>query len=343
MTMVFIDSFDHYTDRLDKWDTIQQSQAPAISTTEGRFLNGSLKVGGGSKSGDLTKFIKVLNQYEYIAGFAVYFPTDCFFDVKFHDVTGAKCGEVTLNAPDVQLSDNAGTVVATAPSSITAATWQFVEFRCKSHATLGELEVRVDGTIVASATSLNTRGTPITQIRVEAHPTSADAFIDDLYVLNTAGAAPHNSFLGDTRVTVLRPKANGNTNNFTPTGAASNFQAVDDALNDGDATFVEAGQVFAKEDYDNFNFADLGISPGTIYGVQVVNAAKKTDAGQLRYVDQMVVNGARYTDGSEVTATTGLYKMTTFISDKDPSDNATWTESKVAAVGSGFEITFREI
>ena len=57
----------------------------------------------------------------------------------------------------------------------------------------------------------------------------------------------------------------------------------------------------------------------------------------------MVIAGTRYDSGTEVTATAGDYSMSTYIRDTDPSDSAAWTASKVAAVGSGFSITFREI
>lgn len=340
MALRFMDSFDHYTVALDKWDTESGAKPANIDTTVGRFVNGSLLLGGASFSGFLTKDISTQN--EYIAGFAVLFPSDCLFDVIFATAGGSKVAEITLTAPDIQLKNAAGSTVATAASSITAATWQFVEFRVKQSPTLGEIECRVNNVTVASAINQNMGSTAISQIRIEAHATSAVVNIDDLYVLDTTGSAPQNTFIGDSRITVLRPKANGNDNNFTPTGASTNFEAVDDALQDGDATFVEAGQLGAKEDYNQFDFTDLGISPGTIFSTQVVNCAKKTDAGALRYKDQMVIAGTVFSS-TEVTANSSLYKMSTFLNDVDPSDSAAWTEAKIAAAGSGIEITFREV
>lgn len=340
MALRFMDSFDHYTVPLDKWDTESGAKPAQISTTVGRFVNGSLLVGGNAHSGFLTKDIST--QDEYIAGFALLFPTDALMDVIFSTAGGSKVAEITINPPDIELRNAAGTIVATATNSITAATWQFVEFRVKQSPTLGEIECRVNNVTVASAINQNMGSTAISQIRIESHATSAVVNIDDLYVLDTTGSAPQNTFIGDSRLTVLRPKANGNNNNFTPTGAASNFEAVDDALQDGDATFVEAGQLGAKEDYNQDDFVDLGISPGTIFSTQVVNCAKKTDAGALRYEDQMIIAGTAF-KSAEVTATSTLYKMSTFINDVDPSDSAAWTEAKIAAAGSGIEITFREI
>jgi hypothetical protein len=339
MALRFIDGFDHYTVPLDKWDTESGAKPAQISTTVGRFVNGSLLVGGNSHSGFLTKDIST--QDEYIAGFAMLFPTDCLMDVIFSTAGGSKVAEITINPPDIELKNAAGTMVATAVSSITAATWQFIEFRVKQHPTLGEIECKVNNVAVASAINQNMGSTAISQIRMESHATSGVVNIDDLYVLDTTGSAPQNTFIGDSRVTALVPKANGTNNQFTPT-EATNFESVDEALQDGDASFVEAGQIGAQEDYNQKDFTDLGLSPGTIFSTQVVNCAKKTDAGALKYKDQMVIGGTAFL-GAEVTANSSLYKMSTFINDVDPSDSAAWTEAKIAAAGSGFTITFREI
>lgn len=343
MTMRFVDGFDHYDVTLEKWDAQRGgAQVANIVQSEGRFTPGALKIGGGSLEGDLVKFIPTAS--EYIVGFAMKFPVDCFFELELRTASGAALvGKLKCNPPDITLQDASDTTQVTALSAVTANVWQFIEFRCKQSTTLGELEVRVGGVLKGSATGLNTGATVISEVNWDSAPTSADCFVDDMYVLDTTGSAPQNTFLGDTRVTVLRPKANGTNNNFTPTGAASNFQAVDETLSDSDTTFVEAGQLGAKEDYDNQSFSDLGLSPGTIFGVQVVNSAKKTDAGRLDYRDKMIVAGVSFDDGTDVVATSGTYKMTTFIRDTDPSDSAAWTETKVAAVGSGIEITFREV
>ncbi len=343
MTMRFVDGFDHYDVTLEKWDAQRGgAQVANIVQSEGRFTPGALEIGGNSLDGDLVKFIP--DASEYIVGFAMKFPVDCLFALELRTVSGgALVGKLTCNAPDITLQDAAGTTQVTALSAVTAGIWQFIEFRCKQSPTLGELEVRVGGVLKGSATGLNTGSTVISEVDWDSSPTSADCFVDDMYVLDTTGSAPQNTFLGDTRVTVLRPKANGTNNNFTPTGAASNFEAVDETLSDQDATFVEAGQLGAKEDYDNQAFTDLGLAPGTIFAVQVVNSTKKTDAGRLDYRDQMIVAGATFDSGTDVVSTSGAYKMTTFVRDTDPSDDAAWTEAKVAAVGSGLEITFREV
>jgi len=347
MTMQFMDGFDHYNTSaiVEKYDFVQTGALEAeIDNSFGRFVNGSIQMQD-NNTGFITKVLKQTSD-EIIVGYAFFFTGVNLLMVRFKDATGTTIATHINSGTggEVFRGTNSGTSLGTYSGAWTTSTWQFAEIRCKRNATIGEFEVRANGVIVFSATGLNTGAVDFDQI--DFRPTGQNAndlWMDDMYILNTQGSAPQNTFLGDVRVTALLPKANGNTNNFTPTGASNNFEAVDDAIADQDATFVEAGQLGAKEDYNQKDFADLGLSPGTIFGVQVVNSAKKTDAGRLDYKDQMIIAGTAFDQGTDVVATAVTYKMSTFIRDTDPSDSAAWTEAKVAACGSGIEITFREV
>ena len=345
MSLLFLDGFDHYTVIDEKWDSQILSNLFLVGHTEGRFTPGAIKVQGTGGGGSITK--NITSSIEVIAGFA---HNNINADVHngawaFNDNLGSQPAQLLVSA-----STGIGTLTyngqtATTGNVFTGSVWEHIEFRIKAHPSLGELEIRRNGVTVASVTNVDTQKAGFTgfvSFSIQATNNAMFHYTDDLYILNTEGT-DNNTFAGDTRITALRPKANGLDNDFTPTGASSNFEAVDDLQHDQDATFVEAGQIGAKESYDNVDFVDLGISPGTIFGVQVVNAAKKTDAGQLRYVDQMVIGGLPFDSGVEVVATSGTYQMTFFIRDTDPSDNAAWTEAKVADLGSGLEIKFREV
>jgi hypothetical protein len=347
MSLLFMDGFDHYTASEDKYDAVSITGGTSHNvTTEGRFTPGAYHLtgvtGGTAGNGTVDKNITT-TETECIFGFAFkYDASVAFADFVFLDTGGLQQGGISINGADIDAIGKTTSVLGTATSALTVSVWQYVEVRVKAHATLGEIEIKVNGTQVLGLTGLDTRGGAMGKWRITRGAEGDDSWIDDLYILDTGGS-DNNTFLGDVRVTALRPKANGTNNNFTPTGAATNYQAMDETLHDGDTTFVEAGQLGAKEDYDNTNFSDLGISPGTIFGVQTVNATKKTDAGQLKFRDQMIVGGIAYDNGTDVIASSGAYKMTTYIRDTDPSDNGAWTEAKVDAVGSGFEITFREV
>ncbi len=347
MSLLFLDSFDHYSVLDEKWDSQFFGSNIKPITSQGRFTPGALQIIGAGGGGNVTKNLDPTTSQEIIAGFAYNnINADIYRGLFWFSDNLGNIAQLIINTTTgvATLTYN-GHTATTAVSIFTGSAWQHVEIRIKAHNTLGELEIRRNGSNEASTVTVDTFPAGFTgfvSFTVGADNNLQFHAIDDLYILNTEGAT-NNTFAGDTRITVLRPKANGLDNNFTPFGASSNFEAVDDTIHDQDTTYVEAGQLGAQEKYDNVNFTDLGINPGTIFGVQVVTAAKKTDAGQLKYKDQMIIGGIEFDNGVDVIATSGTYQMTFFIRDTDPSDDATWTEAKVAAVGSGIEITFREV
>lgn len=351
MSLLFMDGFDHYDVILEKWDTAalpDPADGIEIDTAVGRFTLGSLKIS--SKFGGGTTLAKAFTTSdEIIVGFAWANSTGDIYDMDMDIIFGGGADTVGFkidpNTGVGSLTGGAAGTVSSAGSTFTTVAWQYVEFRVKFHATLGEFEIKRDGVQVALGTGLDTlNGQTLggASLRINASASLQFHHIDDLYILDTLGTV-NNDFLGDNRITALHTTANGNDNDFTAFPTSANWQAVDEAIHDQNTTYVESGLVGAKDDYTNQTFAAKAVSTGTINGVQVVNASLKTDAGTMKYKDEMVIATVRYDNGTEVTSTSGAYKMSTFIRDTDPSDSAAWTESKVEAVGSGFTITFKDV
>jgi hypothetical protein len=103
-------------------------------------------------------------------------------------------------------------------------------------------------------------------------------YYDDLYVCDGTGGAPTDTFLGDVRVQAIFPSGNGNSSQLVGQDADStdNYLNVDETAQDGDTTYVESSTVGNK---DTYAFGNLTPTTGTVYGVQVLPFAKKTDAG----------------------------------------------------------------
>ena len=345
MSLLFLDSFDHYDDLALKWDSQFFGSNIVPVQTQGRFTPGAVEISGSGGGGNWTK--SIVESEEVIAGFAyLNLNADSWGGVFYIGTAGS----VSTATFAINFGTGVGTLTmnrhtATTPSTeFSGAIWEWIEIRVKIHSSLGELEIRHNGAAVASLTGVNTRGAVVGDFKSISLGATNNAqlhYMDDLHVMNTLGTS-NNTFAGDSRITVLRPKANGVSNNFTPS-AGANFETQNETLCDSDVSYVEGGQLGASEDYTQKSFDDLGVIPSTIYGVQVVNAAKKTDAGRLDYIDEMVIAGNRYSTGVSVISTSGTYKMTTYIRDTDPSDGAAWTEDKIEAVGSGFSITYREV
>ena len=354
MAILFLDSFDHYADITEKWSARIGSIEPTIgnnvdqSAVVGRFTPGSLEIKNNVfGSNGISKDFATTN--EVIIGFAWNNLNSDSHVTKTQIENTAGDLNATFNIDSttgVGTLTCEGATVSTATLTFTGGVWQHVEIRLKRNATVGELEIKRNGTQVGLLTGADTLGNSTSDFQkfsITSDDFAQRHYIDDLYIADTTGPAPQNTFIGDSRITVLRPDSNGLDNDFSPQGATNNFEAVDETLTDGDTTFVESGLVGAKETYGQTTFNDLGISPGTIFSAQVVNNVKKTDAGQLKYKDQMTIGGLQFDNATEITATSGDYRMTTFVRDTDPSDSGTWTEAKIDAVGSGLEITFREV
>ena len=340
MSLLFIDGFDHYDQIRRKWVVGSTFDNPTFVT--GRFGGQALKAQFQNNASSIKQSLGP--QTELFAGFAFY-PPGLIPDshLRIRDASGgiraslsiSSAGEITLSA--------GGQTNTSVASTITTAQWHYIEVHYTAKSVGGIFECRVDEVAVALITGDTTTGAvdDIESLGIVTSGTNTPRYLyDDLYICNGEGTS-NNTYIGDCRVNTLYPKANGISNNFTPT-EATNWGSASETVMDDDTTYVESGLVGAKEDYDNQDFTDKGLAPGAIFGVQTSNATKRTDAGTIKFINEMVIAGIRYTDNIELTPGNANYFIDTYIRDTDPSDDATWTEDKVAAVGSGLTITFRD-
>lgn len=355
MALQFIDGFDHYdrnstvaagASMTAKWD-VSFFGGAMEPVTGGRFGGQALQVESTAGSAHVQKSTPTPKD-EMVVGFAFLPKVTGSHITKIHLIYGAESAilQLDMSSGIASVTTTGGASATSAAGVLTSGVWHYIEFKVKVHETLGTIEVRVNEVNVAStsAADTGTTGGTITALRIESTSNLQTDLVDDLYWLDVTGS-DNNDFLGDSRISVLAPKADGNDNNFTGTfqvGDTSNFQAVDETLANIDTDFVESGLIGAREDYSNQDLSDIGVTPTVIYGVQVSNSTLKTDVGTLKFKNEMTIAGVQF-QGAEETATTGEYHVSTFIRDTDPSDSAAWTEAKVDAVGSGCTITFRQI
>jgi hypothetical protein len=141
--------------------------------------------------------------------------------------------------------------------------------------------VYLDGALVLTAASLgpgNVTDPPlVTQYNwryLDICPNAAGT-IDDLYLCDGSGPAPHNGPLGDVQIDVLRPNGPGAVTEWTPEGAPAGWSATDDLTPDDDTTRVVAttaglSDLYALEDVNTGN---------SILGAQLLVSACRTQAG----------------------------------------------------------------
>jgi len=158
---------------------------------------------------------------------------------------------------------------------------------------------------------------------------------DDQYMLDLTGDAPHNDFLGDIRVDILRPSAAGTYTDFTPS-AGSNYQNVDETNGpDDDSTYNQGSDVGDK---DSYQMPDLPAPAGTtIYGVKSQITVRKTDAGVR---ECKILTRVGTTDDLGDTISMGdTYETHTKIFEDNPDDSAAFEDADVNAMEVGVEIT----
>lgn len=229
-----------------------------------------------------------------------------------------------------------GTLIASGSANEPSATtnlFAYVEISATIADSGGTCDVKVDGSTVISFTGDTKNAgtaTTIDAIKLGAN-SSQTTFFDDVYIADDSGSSA-NTFLGVVRVYSLAPTGAGASTQWTPS-TGSNWAAVDE-------------QTFSATDFvsdtisghrDTYAMADLPTTVTTVYGLQTVSIAKKSDAGAITYKNTLRSGGTNYASSafSPTTSDAAYVDLRTV----DPATSAAWTTSGVNAIEAGVEIT----
>lgn len=265
------------------------------------------------------------------------------FDIILWDSTvynvsapsGAACLTVRLGAGGtVSVFDATTTRRGVTAGNYTHGAWSYIEIYYKK--STGVLEVRIDTVPVFAGTGLNltpTGGssTGADTLKVERpyqnyiNYTPGPLDIDDFYVLDSAGSA-NNSWLGDVRVQLQLPEANGGHLDFTRSNIALfQYQNVLNAKQD-DSLYVFSG---TAGNYDLYDAASLVNNP-PVYGVGVRGSYRQTDA-TARFVQNTISSSGVLSYGAS-TPVTQSFANHQDIWELDPNTGAAWNPTAVNAV-----------
>ena len=232
----------------------------------------------------------------------------------------------------LQVLNAAGTVLATGTTPILASVWYYIEVKVVVSATVGTVEVRLNGlgTTEASATGVNTGASNVDTIILGSLISTAGIF-DDMYVCDTSGSAPTNDFLGDYRVETLITTAEGANTAWTA-NTGTKAGAVDDATSyDSDTTYILDS---TPGDRETFTIASLAVGTGTVFAVQTNLVARKDDAGARTIAPVIRTGGVNY-DGTTTAGLSTSYLDYTQLYDRlDPAGSA-WSIATVNAMEVG--------
>ena len=343
----YLDSFDH----LDTADLPEKgwSNTLNISVSGGGRFGSCMVIGASNAPTSNTQSFD--SQQTWIVGAAVRPGTMGSTDqVAYFYLLDSNVVQVCV----AQAFDGTGRIVAyrgdfanqlgiSSNNVLTEDVFQYVEMRVVISNTVGEFEVRVNGiTVIGPLTGLDTQVTAnasANQVRLGGYRSQGGSVAyDDLYICDGVdsgvGGIPNDDFLGDIRVQALLPNGNGNSSQFDGSDGNStdNYLLVDESTQDGDTTYVQSSTAAEK---DTYAYGDLTPTSGTVYGVQLLPLARKTDAG-VRDIINVARHSGTEEDGPDRQITTSYFYYPE-IREAKPGGGS-WSIADVNAAEFGFKV-----
>jgi hypothetical protein len=335
MTLLFVDSFDHYAtaDIPKKWVSAGDC---TIQAGAGRNSSQSLRMPS-FKANPAVLALPLTGTY--IIGFAFVASALSGSNIDLLQLRDANNPQVHISLTSSGLFSayggaGTGSLLGTSSAGISAGVYAYLEFKIVVHNTAGAVEIRVNGETVLSLTGVNTRYAASTNNYADAlqlgYGTGANntSDIDDFYLCDPSGTA-NNDFLGDVRIECLYPSGAGSNTNWTPSTGA-NYAAVDEAL----ANTTDYVTSAADDQVDTYAFGNLAETSGSVKAVQLVAHAQKTDTGakHLALVDR--TNSTDHASADQPLSTS--WKFTRQILETDAGNGGVaWTVANVNAAEFG--------
>lgn len=353
--LLFMDSFDHYltADAQGKFWIL--TGAMGIGSLGGRHTTNSIHAGA---SGDTAIRPIGSTSPTVIVGVAVKSP----LGGGPNNLLSIWDGGTAVNQVFLQLNPSDGTISAwrgaatsvgvgnvtgatllgTSAPALVSNVYAYLECRVVLSDTVGQVEVRVNGTQVLLLTGIDTiasTGSPSPYWTSIALGTSGASTVtpvpvdwDDLYVCDGSGAAPWNAFLGDCRVDSRIPTGPGSSTQWTGTPGLNWLNVKDTTPNaDTDYNTGLAAQT------DLFDMQDV-VAPGVaIFGLQHNLSYKKLDNG-LCTITPMIRHAGNNYAGAGLTPTTN-YTYGVQVAATNPATGVAWTETDFNAAQFGYRRT----
>lgn len=351
MTLLYVDSFDHYdtSHRGAKWYDIGSTPDLSISSGTGRRGTDALRIAGNG-----------VESYPYVDLYYTSTPNDTWFvgfALKF--TSWASSGQTSRHAifpmfsssgsthelymyrgyPSGKLEIRRGhyavsTLLDTGITELTTNQWYWIEMKYYAHDSSGTVDVYLNGSSEISFSGDTVYSSAdITRVGFGHESYSETTYIDDFYICDDAGSAPTNTYLGDVKVESLFADGAGNSTDMTPS-TGSNYQCVDENPPNDDTDYVYEA---TTGDHDTYSFGNLTAASGTIYGVQQLVYARKADAGS-RTIKSVVRSGSTDYPNSTNHILSDSYLYHIDVLEDDPDTASAWTISGVNAAEFGVKL-----
>ena len=226
--------------------------------------------------------------------------------------------------------NNLGTLLGTsAANSVVAGSWIHIECKVFMSATVGTLEIRVEGVPVLTLTGLALSGTAIAMIRPINDPDVTSAapayYMKDLVVWDGSGAY-NNDFLGSVSVEALVPDSDVSFN-WTPSTGTTGYDLIDEAPPNDDTDYIQAADTLPSP--STFGLSDLPANVSSVKGLMSLVRASKVDAGDGN-IQVSMVSGASADAGAD-TPVGASYTYYYDFFETDPNTGVAWLPAAVDA------------
>lgn len=227
-----------------------------------------------------------------------------------------------------------GTIILTTDPYLAFTGWKYLEVSLKIDDAAGFVTLKLDENTVGSVSGVDTRngGADALIDRLACLPAPANLRWSDFYLLSEAGSAPYNTFLGDCRVWELFPNGAGNYTQLTPIGSGTNWQNVDD----NPPSMTDRNEHATVGNKDTYTMDNLTPPVGTVYAIQSVLFASKSDSGAKSIRPVFRRAGVDGTGADQVLSTSEDALWEIFIT--DPTDASALTITKVNDMELGAEV-----
>lgn len=254
------------------------------------------------------------------------------FNVEVGSIGQIICWRGTLTTNSI----NRSTILAqTTGPVVVANAWQHVEAKVLFSDTVGEIEIRVEGVTVLTATNIDTSpvGLPCAQVQTQNWNTTLVStttivpvmYIKDDIAWNTSGTE-NNDFLGSVGIFTIFPDAD-DALNWLPVGDTVGWRILDN-VPPNDASYIEADSTLPAAYVANMT--NLPPDLISVRALQPTIRARKVDGGDGN-IQVGLISGADtqlLADRPMSAAFTWWYD----ISEEDPATLASWTPAAVDAI-----------
>lgn len=343
MALLWADGFDIYAATADLLLSYDEIANATFQTNGGRYGGGAWA--GSSGSADrLYKSLASGAETELWVGFAFYIPSggSGVADILEFFKSGATEASIGYDMSNNQFKAYRGrrsTLLGTQTGTTGRAAWHWFECRYKIGTSNGEIEIWIDNTQVLTLNSLNNTANAASSIDkiligdgTNFVGIATSWYVDDLYILNTSGAAPTGR-LGDSRISMVVPSSDASPNNGSLSTGVNHWAVVDEQpYNTSDYTDLTntAGQE------ERFGVTALPSTPDIIHAVIPVSVREKTNAGNAAGYN-LIRSGSSETLGAYTQLTTS-WQIQRDLVVLDPATSAAWSASAVGSMKVGYRV-----